>query len=86
MRSSIAKSALSGKHTERQRSERTAAHGVNVAESVRRGDLPEDVRVVDDGREEIDRLDQRLIGRDLIHSGVVGVVEADQNIGVVLPG
>jgi hypothetical protein len=31
-------------------------------------------------------LHQRLIGRDLIHSGVVGVVKADQNIRVMLPG
>jgi hypothetical protein len=31
-------------------------------------------------------LHQRLIGRDLIHAGIVGVIEADQNIWVVLPG
>jgi hypothetical protein len=31
-------------------------------------------------------LNQSSVGRELIHSGVVGVVEADQNIRVVLPG
>jgi hypothetical protein len=31
-------------------------------------------------------LHQGLIGRDQIHSGVVGVIEADQNVRVLLPG
>jgi hypothetical protein len=31
-------------------------------------------------------LHQGLVGRDLIHAGVVGVIEADQNVGVMLPG
>jgi hypothetical protein len=77
MRSRISRSAFSGKTDQRQRCERLAAHGVNVAQRVGCGDLAESVRVVDDGSEEIDGLHQRLIGRDLIHSGVVGVVEAD---------
>jgi hypothetical protein len=63
-----------------------SAHGVDIAERVGGGDLAEDVRVVHDRREEIHGLDEGLVGRDLIHSGVVGVIEADQDIGVMLPG
>src|SRR5579863_10248470 len=62
---------------QRQRRERLSAHGVNIAKCVGCRNLSERVSVVDDGREEIDSLDQRLIGGDLIHSGVVGMVEAD---------
>src|SRR5262249_18325709 len=66
--------------------ERLSPHGVNVAERVRRGDLAEGKGIVDDWRKEIDGLDQSLVGSYLIHARVVGVVEADQNIGVMLPG
>ena len=66
-----------GKTYQRERSKRAAAHGINVTESVGGGDLPESVGIVHDRGEEIDSLNQRLIGRDLIHSGVVGVIEAD---------
>jgi hypothetical protein len=31
-------------------------------------------------------LHQGVAGSDLIHSGVVGVIEADKNLGVMLPG
>ena len=86
MRSRISRSRFLGKADECQRGERLAAHGVNIAQRVGGGDLAEGVRIVDDGGEEVDCLHQRLIGRDLIHAGVVGVVEADQNVGVVLPG
>ena len=75
-----------GKADESERGKRLAAHGVNVAQGIGGCDLSEGVRIVDDGREEIDGLHQSLIGGDEIHSGVVGVIEADQNVGVVLPG
>ena len=65
---------------------RPAAHRVNIAERVGGRNLAEDVGIVNNGREEVDRLHQRQLGRELIHSGVVGCVEADQNIGIVLPG
>jgi len=42
--------------------------------------------VADDGREEINGLHQRGRGSDLIHPGVVGPVETDKNVGVMLPG
>src|SRR5579859_2072973 len=68
---------LVGETDEGHRGERLPAHGVNVAERVGGGDLAEGVGVVDDGRKEVDRLYERLVGRELIHSGVVGVIEAN---------
>ena len=78
--------AFFGEADQRERSQRTSAHGVDVAQRVGGGDLSEGVGIVDDGREEVDGLHQRGVGRDLIHSGVVGVIEADQHIRVMLPG
>ena len=66
-----------GKADQGQRGKRLSAHRIDVAQCIGRGDLAEGVRIVDDRGEEVDSLHQRLIGRDLIHSGVVGVVEAD---------
>ena len=60
-----------------QRGERLSSHRVNIAQRIGRGDLAEDIRIVNHRREKIYRLHQRLVGRDLIHSGVVGVVKAD---------
>jgi hypothetical protein len=31
-------------------------------------------------------LDERQLRRELIHAGVVGCVEADEDVGIVLPG
>ncbi len=61
----------------RQRGKRARAHGIDIAERICRRDLSEGERIVNDGSKKIDRLHQRCIGRDLIHSGVVGVIEAD---------
>src|SRR4029077_5470019 len=78
--------SLLGKADHGEGSKWTSAHGVDIAERVGGGDLAEDVRVVYDRREEIHGLHEGLVGSDLIHSGVVGVIEADQDIGVMLPG
>ena len=78
--------AAVGEADQRQRADRPSAHGVNVAQRVGGGDLSEDVRVVNDGGEEVDRLDERQLRRELIHAGVVGCVEADEHVGIVLPG
>ena len=69
-----------------QRGDGTAAHGVDVAQRIGGGDLAEGVGVVHDGSEEIDRLHQRKPRGDFVDAGIVGVIEADQNVGVVLPG
>ncbi len=78
--------ALLGKADQGERRERMAAHGIDVAERVGGGDLPEGVRVIDDRGKEVDRLDERQLRRELIHAGVVGFVEADQHVGIILPG
>ena len=65
-----------------QRRDRLAAHRVDVAESVGGGDRAESVRVVDDGREEIDGLDQGTLRRQLVHAGIVGGVKPDQHVFV----
>ena len=65
---------------EREREERGAAHRVDVRDRVRRGDAAERERVVDDRREEVDRLhDRRAV---VAHGEAGGVVErlvADQD-------
>ena len=79
-------SPTSGKQTKASALIGSAAHGVDVAQRVGGGNLSEDIGVIDDGREEVDRLHERQLGRELIHSGVVGCVEADQNVRIMLPG
>src|SRR5213076_2338931 len=46
----------------------------------RRADGPRGVRVVDDGREEVERLDDHRIARDEIHGRVVARVETDEQL------
>jgi hypothetical protein len=57
-------------------------HGVDVGQRVRRGDLPELVRIVDDGREEVDRLHEREILPNEKDSGVVEAFATDDEPGV----
>jgi hypothetical protein len=78
--------AFLGETHESERRERLPSHGINVAERICGGNLAECVRVVNDGREKIDRLYERRLRRHQIHAGVVGVIKADQNIRVMLPG
>ena len=61
-------------------------HGVNIAQGIRRRNLSECVGVINDRSEEIDRLHQRYIRCDTIHARVVGVIEADKHVLVMLPG
>jgi len=69
-----------------KRRDGAAAHGVDIAEGVGGGDLSEGEGIVDDGSEEVDSLDESERGRDEVDSGVVGLVEANQDIRVLLPG
>ena len=82
----MAKSAFSGKHTNASEVSGLAAHRIDITECVGSSNLTERVRIVHHGRKEVDGLHQRSAGPDQIHSGVVGLVEADQNIRVMLPG
>ena len=63
---------------------RLAAHGVDVGQGVRRGDLAEHIRVVRDGREKVDGLHERQLVRDLINGRVVALVKADEQIRVIV--
>ena len=67
-----------------QRRDRAAVHGVDVRQGIRRRDPAERVRVVDQRREEIERLDQGEIGREAIHPRVVHGLGADQDVGIDL--
>ena len=59
-----------------------AAHGVDVAQRVRRRDRAVLIRRVHDGREEVDRLDQRQLIAEPIHGRVVGRAQPHQQVRV----
>ena len=61
-----------------EREQHPAAHRVDVAERVGRGDRTVLVGRVDDRREEVDGLDQRVLVVQPVHGGVVGRAKTDQ--------
>jgi len=63
-----------------ERGDGAAAHGVDVAQRVGGGNGAEGVRIVDDGGEEIHRLHQGTLRRQLVHAGIVGGVKPDQHV------
>ena len=76
---------LRGQHVDRhadqrQRQDRPAAHRIDIGDRVGRGDAAEVVRVVDDRHEEVGGRDQRLLVVELVHRGVVGGLDADQQL------
>ena len=75
---------LLGEGRDRQREQHPAAHREHVGQRVRRGDLAERPRVVDERREEVERADDRQVVADPVDGRVVGRVEAgDQGVGRV---
>src|SRR5690606_33911248 len=60
------------------------AHRVDVAECVGRGDAPEVVRIVDYGREEIDRGHQRAIGRNPVDGCIIRRARIHEHGGIVV--
>jgi hypothetical protein len=62
---------------------RRAAHGPNVIDRIKRRDAAVIRWIINNGREEIERLHQRQIIAQSIHSGVVRFVETDQQIRIV---
>ncbi|MCU1255963.1 MAG: hypothetical protein JWM83_2262, partial [Candidatus Angelobacter sp.] len=78
--------AFIGKADDGQRGQRASAHGVNIAQGIGGRDLAESEWVVNDRGEKIHGLDERLCGGNLIHSGVVGCIKANQHVRVILPG
>ena len=77
-------SLSSGKSDDVQRGERLAAHRVDVRQRVRGGDLPEEVRIVDDRREEVDRLHEREIVGQQEDARVVECLAADEQARIRL--
>jgi len=78
--------AFIGKADDGQRGQGASAHGVNVAQGIGGSDLPKREWIVNNRREKIHGLDQRLCGGNFIHSGVVGCIKANQHVRVILPG
>ncbi len=72
---------LVDRHPEqRERHDRCAAHRVDVRDRVGRRDAPEVEGIVDDRHEEVGRRDQRLLVVQLVDGGVVGSLDADQQL------
>jgi len=69
-----------------ERRERLTPHRVDVGEGVRRRDLAEAVRVVDDGREKVDGLHEREIVRQHEDPRVVEGLAADDQPRIRLDG
>ena len=63
-----------------------AAHGIDIAEGVCRGDLAEQIGIVHNGRKEIYRLDDGGIVADLVNTGVVAAVIAHKQVCVLHVG
>ncbi len=69
-----------GKGDDVEGEQRHSAHRVDIAQGVGGGDRTERVRIVDDGREEIQTGDDGMVAVPGIHRRVVGGVEADQHV------
>ena len=60
------------------------AHGVDIRQGVGGCDLAEGIGIVGNGREKVQRLHQRQLVRYLIHRGVVALIKAHQQIGILV--
>ena len=70
------------KANDAHRREWLPAHGVYVGECVGRGDLTEEIRIVDDGREEVDGLDEREVLGQPEDPRVVEGLTTNENSGI----
>ena len=70
------------KRRQREGEDRASTHGVDVREGVRRGNPSEEPRIVDDGREEVDRLDDGVASGDPVDRGVVRFGVADEQVRI----
>jgi MHS family metabolite:H+ symporter-like MFS transporter len=68
-----------------ERGERLASHGVDIGERVRRGDPSERVRVIDDGRKEIDGLNEGQIIAQDENARIVEGLAPDEQAGIIAP-
>src|SRR5205814_7190447 len=74
--------ALLRKASNRHRGHRRAAHCPHIINRIEGGNAAVIERIVDNRGEEIERLHQREIVAQTIHSGVVRFVETDQQIRI----
>ena len=65
---------------DREREQRRPAHRKDIVERVGRRDRTVVAGLVDDGREEVEREDDRALVVDAIHGRVVGGRETDQQV------
>ena len=63
-----------------QRHDGGAAHGVHIGDGVGGGDAAKVERIVDDGHEEVGGGNQRLLVVELVDSGVIGRLDAHQQL------
>jgi hypothetical protein len=70
---------LDGNANDVEREQWFCAHRIQVRQCVRRGDLAERIGVVDQGREEIERLHQSGVALQCEDRGIIGRRRADQN-------
>jgi hypothetical protein len=71
---------LLGERRNRECEQRRAAHRKDIVERVGRGDRAVVAGVVDDGREEVEREDERALVVEAIHRGVVRGREPDEQV------
>ena len=69
-----------GERRDRQREQHPAAHREHVGQGVGRGDLAVRDRVVDERREEVERAEDREVVGDPVGGGVVGRLEAGDEL------
>src|SRR5262249_31902148 len=62
---------------------RFTAHGIDIAQRISSGDLAKNIRVIDDGSEKIDGVDDGEVGTKTIDPRIVGGFGSDQHVGVV---
>src|SRR5439155_1434468 len=77
---------FAGECGDRECCQRRATHRVDVAQRVGRGDLSVGVRVIDNRREEIDRLHERRSALPPEHTRIVRGPEVDEDAVVLLRG
>src|SRR5262245_48003317 len=65
---------------------RFTAHGIDIAQRISSGDLAKNIRVIDDGSEKIDGVDDGEVGTKTIDPRIVGGFGSDQHVGVVKLG
>jgi hypothetical protein len=65
-----------------ERGEGSPPHGIDVAQRVGRGDLPKGIRIIDDGGEKIQRLDEGDLLRQAVDPGIVRGFYSHQEIRV----